>query len=59
MIDRRTGISVDRRIKDRLDDYKLTPSETYENTIIRLIEKHKGDKNGGIFEDTSTSKQSE
>ena len=42
MIDRRTGVSVDKRIKERLDNYKLTPSETYENIIVRLIEKHKG-----------------
>mgnify|MGYP004445407325 CR=1 FL=1 len=46
MLDRKTGISIDRRIKERMDDYKMTPSESYENIIVRLIEKHKGGGNG-------------
>ena len=38
----RTAIKTTQKTLDRLDQMKLTLGESYENVILRLLQKHEG-----------------
>lgn len=38
----RTAIKTTQKTLDRLDQLKLTRGESYENVILRLLQKHEG-----------------
>ena len=44
MIDKATTIKVTQSTKDKLNQLRLTKSESYENIILRLIEKYEDKK---------------